>query len=94
MSLLTLCYLQILHRPEVRPAGALRPDGQGGAELQAGVRGRGRGGADHQLCHHPGPADQDQVHSEKLETQLGLARQSIIGCESVMKLKSAKMLKL
>ena len=62
---------QVVHRPEVRQAGALLPDGEAGPELQAGVRRGGRGGPDYQLRHCPGPTDQDQVHTEKLVMRVG-----------------------
>ena len=54
-------YVEVLHRTEVCPSGALLPDGEAGAAVQDGVRGGGRGGADHQLRHRPRQADQDQV---------------------------------
>ena len=54
-------YDEVLHRTEVCPSGAVLPDGEAGAAVQDGVRGGGRGGADNQLRHRPGQADQDQV---------------------------------
>ena len=52
-------YFQVLHRAEVRPAGAVHPGGEGGAAVQAAA-GRAQAGARHQLR---GPARQGGQHS-------------------------------
>ena len=49
----------LLHRPEVRAAGAVHADGEAGADLQDGVRGGRRGRLPHQIRHRAGQADQD-----------------------------------
>ena len=59
-------FLQVVYRPEVRPAGALHVDAQTGSDLQTGVRRQRAGGSNDQVRVCPRQTSQDKVHEEKL----------------------------